>query len=94
MERNVSIDVYLISEITGLPIDDVKPEKYMDYKTKEKALEDEIKIKYGTDRWSRGMIIRQINDPAMKFMTKLMACKLLMKCRKEEAPARVIAATT
>jgi hypothetical protein len=37
------------------------------------------------------MIIKNINDPATKFVTKLMACKLLRKCRKEEAPAGVVA---
>jgi hypothetical protein len=38
------------------------------------------------------MIIKNINDPATRFVTKLMACKLLRKCRKEEAPAGVVAA--
>jgi hypothetical protein len=45
---------------------------------------DEIKNKYGTDRGSRGMIIRQINEPTTKFVTKLMACKLLRKCQRRK----------
>jgi hypothetical protein len=35
MDRPVSIDVDLIVEITGLPIDGAKPEQYLDDKTKE-----------------------------------------------------------
>jgi hypothetical protein len=93
MDRHVSIDVELIAEIMGLPIDGAKPEKYMAEKTKEKSMEDEIKKKYGTDRGSMGMIIRNINEPTTKFATKLMACKLLRKYCKEESPIGVIEAT-
>jgi hypothetical protein len=57
-------------------------------KTKEKALAEEIKRKYGTERGSIGIIINRINEPTMKFTTKLMACKLLRKCHKEEALCR------
>jgi hypothetical protein len=41
-----------------------------------------------------GIIINRISEPAMRLETKLMACKLLRKCHKEEAPAGVIAAVT
>jgi hypothetical protein len=41
---------------------------------------------------SRGMIIKQINEPTTRFATKLISCKLLRKWRKEEAPTGVIAA--
>jgi hypothetical protein len=85
MDRHVSIDVDIIVEIIGLPTNGEKPEKYLDDKTKEKSMAEEIKKKYGTKRRSMGMFIRQINEPTTNFMTKLMACKLLRKCRKEEA---------
>jgi hypothetical protein len=55
-------------------------------------MENEIKNKYDTERGSRGIIIKQINEPTTRFATKLMACKLLRKCRKEESPAGVISA--
>jgi len=57
-------------------------------------MEDEIKRKYGTERGSKGMIIRQMNELETKFVTKLMACKLLRKCHKEKSPAGVIATVT
>jgi hypothetical protein len=94
MERHVSIDVDLIAEITGLLTDGEKPEHYLDDKTKEKYLAEEMKKKYGTERGSRGIIINRISEPTMRLEMKLMACKLLRKCHKEEAPAGVIAATT
>jgi hypothetical protein len=34
----------------------------LDEKTKEKSIADEIKNKYGTDRGSRGMNIKKINQ--------------------------------
>jgi hypothetical protein len=40
----------------------------------------------------RGIIIKIINDATTRMATKLMACKLLRKCRKEEVPAGVVAA--
>jgi hypothetical protein len=45
---------------------------------------------YGTYRGSKGIIINKISEPVMRLEMKLMACKLLRKCHKEEAPARVI----
>jgi hypothetical protein len=60
--------------------------------TKEKSIAEEINNKYGIDKGSRGMIIKQITKPTMIFVTKLMACKLLRRCCKEEAPAGVIEA--
>jgi hypothetical protein len=58
MDMHVSIYVDLIAEIMGLLIDGTKPDQYLDEKTKEKAMEDEIKRKYGNDRGSKEMIIR------------------------------------
>jgi hypothetical protein len=40
------------------------------------------------------MIIKNINDPTTEFATKLMACKILRKCCKEEVHAGVVAPTT
>jgi hypothetical protein len=62
MDRPVPIDVYLIANIIGLPTNGVKPEQYLDDKTKEKAIAEEVKSQFGTDRGSRGMIIKNIND--------------------------------
>jgi hypothetical protein len=56
------------------------PTQFLDEKTKEKALTEEMKKKYGTDRGTRGIIIKRINDVTTQMATKIMACKLLRKC--------------
>jgi hypothetical protein len=73
-------------------MDGEKPEKYLEDKTKEKAISNEIKEKYGTERGNRGIRISDINDPVTRFSTRLLGCKLMHKCRKEEVPAGVVAA--
>jgi hypothetical protein len=50
-----------------------------------------MKKKYGTKRGSRGIIIKHISDAATRMATKIMACKLLRKCLKEEVPVGVVA---
>jgi hypothetical protein len=68
MDRPLSIDVDLIVEITGFPTNGEKPKQYLDDKTKEKALAEEMKKKYGTK--SRGIIINRINEPTTMLVTK------------------------
>jgi hypothetical protein len=72
MDRPMPINVDLIATITGLPMDGEKPEKYLEDKTKEKAISDEIKEKYGTNRGNRGIKISDINDPTMIFSTRML----------------------
>jgi len=91
MNKPVSIDVDLIMNITKLPTDGVNPEKYLYDKKKEKAIAEEVKDQFGTCKGSRGMIIKNINDPSIRFMTNMISCKLLRKCCKEEAPSRLVA---
>jgi hypothetical protein len=75
-------------------MDGEKPEQYLEDKTKEKSISDEIKEKYGTKRGNRGIRISDINDPATRFSTRMLGCKLMHKCRKEEVPTGVVAAAT
>jgi hypothetical protein len=94
MEDPISIDVEIIAFIIGVPSRGENPMKYLDDKTKEKVLVEEMKKTYGTERGSCRIIIKCINDAAKRLATKLMACKLLRKCRKEEFPVGVIAAAS
>jgi len=90
MERHVPIDVDLIAKIIGLLVDRVKPDQYLGDKMKENTIVEEVKSQFGTNRGSIGMIIKNINDRAKIFVTKLMVRKLLRKCHKEEAPIGVV----
>ena len=51
---------------------------------------EEMKKTYATERGSHRIIIKHINDATTRLATKLMACKLLKKCHKEEVPIGVI----
>jgi hypothetical protein len=92
VEEPISIDMDLISYITCIPSRGENPVQYLDDKTKEKALVEEMKNTYGTKRGSRGIIIKRISDTTTRLATKIMACKLIRKYRKEEVPARVVTA--
>jgi hypothetical protein len=85
LEEPVSIDVELIAFITGLPSNGENPTQYLDDKTKEKALAEEMKKTYGTERGSHGIIIKRISDTTTRMETKLMACKLLHKCPRRRS---------
>jgi hypothetical protein len=50
LENLVSIYVELIAHITGLPSQGMDPTQFLDEKTKDKELMEEMKKKFGTDR--------------------------------------------
>jgi hypothetical protein len=90
MDKPVPITIELIAQIIGLPIRGMDPALILDDKSKEKTLVEEMKRKYGTERGTRGIIIKRINDSATQLGAKIFACKLLRKCRKNEVPTGVI----
>jgi hypothetical protein len=57
--------------------------QFLDNKTKEKALAEDMQKTYGIERGSCKIIIKHINDVATGMTTNLMPCKLLRKCHKE-----------
>ena len=93
MEEPVSIDVDLIYFTTGLPSQGESHAQLLDGNTKEKVLAEDMKKMYGIERGLSRIIIKHINGTATRLATKLIACKFLKKCRKEEVPVRVITAS-
>jgi hypothetical protein len=73
LDNHASIDVELIVKIIGLPIRGMDPALCLDEKTKEKALAEEMNKKYGTDRGTRGIMIKRINDTTTQLAMKLLA---------------------
>jgi hypothetical protein len=73
LDEPVSIDVEIISFIIGLPSNGENPAQYLDDKTKEKALTEDMKKTYGIERGLCGIIIKRITDAATQMETKLMA---------------------
>jgi hypothetical protein len=66
------------------------PTQFLDDKYREKTLEEEMKKKYDTNKGTRGIIIKRINDVATQLGAKILSCKLLRKCHREKVPARVV----
>jgi hypothetical protein len=67
------------------------PAQFHDDKTKEKELTEDMKKKFGTNKRTQGNIIKRIKYFTIQMAAKIMACKLLRKCHKEEVPTGVIA---
>jgi hypothetical protein len=58
LDKPIPITVDLITQITGLPTRGMDPALILDDKSKEKALVEEMKKKYGTSRGMRGIMIK------------------------------------
>jgi hypothetical protein len=90
LDKIVSIYVELIPSITGLPSRGMDLVQFLDDKAREKAVEEEMKKKYGTNKGTRGIISKRINDVATQLGAKILSCKLLRKCCREEVSAGVV----
>jgi hypothetical protein len=80
----------LIEGIMRLPTDGENLEKYLEDNIKDKAILYDIKTNYGMNHGNRGIKINDISDLATRFSTKLLGCKLMHKCHKEEVSAGVV----
>jgi hypothetical protein len=58
----------------------------LEIKSRDKEIVEAVKAQFRTDRGNKGIVIKDINDPATRFSTNIMAYELLRKCRKEGAP--------
>jgi hypothetical protein len=90
LDRPIPIIVELIVHIIGQPSQGMDPTIILDDKSKEKALAEEMKKKYGTTRGTRGIIIKWINNEATQLGENILSCKLLRKCRKDKVLTGVI----
>jgi hypothetical protein len=91
VEEPISVDIEIITYIIGIPPRGETPTQLLDEKMKEKELAKEMKKMYGIERGSCRIIIKCISDIATRMAKKIMSCKLLMKCHKEEFPVKVVA---
>jgi hypothetical protein len=90
LDRSVSIDTNLIVHITGLQSQGEDPSLIFSDKKNEKALSESMKEKFHTIWGQCGLDVASICDPTMRFVTQVLACKFLRKCRKDQLPAIVI----
>jgi hypothetical protein len=73
LDKPIPITIELIMQITGLPIQGMDPMLILDDKSKEKALAEEMKKKYGTDRGTIGIIIKRLNDVMTQLGENILA---------------------
>jgi len=70
------------------------PAQYLDDKTEEKTLDEEMKRTYEIESCLCDIIIKRISNITTWMATKILACKMLRKCHKEEVLVRVVTDTT
>jgi hypothetical protein len=87
MKRPMQIDVALISKIIGLSTVGTQTNDYLENKARKKELAEQVKVEFETTPGNKCIVIKDINDNAKWFANKLMECKLLRKCYREESPA-------
>jgi hypothetical protein len=71
LEKPVPITVEIIAQIIGLSTWGMDPALILDDKYKENTLVKEMKNKYGTDRGTRGIIIKWIKNAATQLGAKI-----------------------
>jgi hypothetical protein len=79
IDRLVPINMNLIDKIIGFPTNREQQEDYLDNKNIDKEILEDVKAQFRTNKGTRGLIIKDINDQGTIFSTKLMAFKLLIK---------------
>jgi hypothetical protein len=72
MDRMVPIDVALIAKITRFPTIGAQPNEYLENKAQEKESVDIMKAQFGINTGNQGIVIKDINDSATRFSSKLM----------------------
>jgi hypothetical protein len=80
----------LIPKITGFPTVNAQTEEFLEKKVCKKELEEQVKVQFNMTMGNIGLIIKEINDNTKRFASNLIACKMLRKFNREEAPRGVI----
>ena len=80
LEMPYSIDVDLISSITGFPKTRGDPAPYL----RPNQDTTKMKQKYKLQHVGRGFIIYHIEDNMVRFVARILSCKLLCKMRPDE----------
>lgn len=76
-----------IHQITLLPHSGLNPAKDFGRMTGECDLAEKMKDKFKFVKKPRGYSISSITDPIVKVATKILACKVMQKCRTDEVSA-------
>jgi hypothetical protein len=90
LNRLVSLDIDLFVWIIVLPLQVWDPSLLFSDKNNEKTLSESMIEKFHTHIGVCGLDVESICDPTMRFVTQVLACKLLRKCQKDQVLVTVI----
>jgi hypothetical protein len=92
MDMPISIDTYLIAQITGLSTQWEDPTLLFVDKKSDRALLEAMRETFHIVRGVWKLDVPSICDPTIRITTQELACKLLRKCRKDQVSTGVIVA--
>jgi hypothetical protein len=87
LDQKYIVDENTMFQFLGLPVQEKDPTKAIEAKGMNKDL---IYTKYGTHRWSHGVVIVDINEKRVYFVMQFISYKLLHKFHKDKCPIRVV----
>ena len=90
LEKEYSVDVNLISTITGISRGWLDPLSLLE-KGKDPVRISRIKKKYGMVKASRGFLILSINDPNVHFTAKILSYKMLWMSGPNQCTTGIVA---
>ena len=90
IQKAYSVDVYLISAIIGLPQAGVYP-TFVLKKDKDPTMITRIKNKYDMVRANKGFLISSIGYSAIRFVAKMLYCKMLRTLRPTQCTIGAVA---
>ena len=89
-DKKIPINGELIQRITSLPIAGPNPATEFPSKHEDMKLAQAMKERFGLTKGKRGYHTSVIREPHIRFAAKLLAYKVMWKCRPTEVPALVI----
>jgi hypothetical protein len=93
LDRAVAIYIEFIVQITWFPMEGEDPLPLFTNNLNEKSLSERMKDNFDTYRRSQGLNVVIINDECVRFVTQVLNCKLLRKCRKDQVSTGAIETT-
>ena len=84
------MDVELIAMMIGLPLVGIDLVQYL-RKYQETLMIARVKDKYDLTMANKGFIISSINDYTIRFVTKVLSCKILCKLRLNQCTMGAVA---
>jgi hypothetical protein len=90
LDRKISIEIDLIANINELPTRGKYPTLLFADKNIERAQSKAMRVNFCMVRGVRSMNVTTVCNPTIRISTHMLACKHLLKCKKDQVPTWVI----